>query len=220
MRMKPTIRKISNGRLAKTASLLVLIALVAICLASAATAEPLAPNSAPGFLNSAETSSPAPAAHQSGVSAQAAPVAPPPRQSIPAIENEPVFGPAADHAYHPLSKILPLLLALGLVCIAALIVLPVIYAKKGAGSRPGLTGGLMRILDRQNLAPQKTVYLVEVAGRYLLLGVTDRQINTLTELEKTELEGRLNETAPAGPMPIIPGPLGAWLGRRWQTTRK
>ena len=145
----------------------------------------------------------------------------PPSSAAADIENEPLFGPAAtEHAYHPLSKLLPLILSLGLVCIVVLVLLPIFLSKTQPGARKsGASGPMMKIIDRQVLAPQKIICLVEVAGRYLLLGISDRQISTLTELDPAAVDARLAEKE-QGATSVIPGPLGAWLGRRWLPGRK
>lgn len=160
--------------------------------------------------------SPVPAA--AGVPAALTPAAASPAS---AIENEPLDGPAtSEHAYHPLSKLLPLLLSLGLVCIVCLVLLPVFLSKTSLGSRRGgAPGAMMRILDRQVLAPQKTICLVEVAGRYLLIGISDKQISTLAELESEAVTSRLAQGAQVAPQ-AFPGPLGVWLGRYWQPGKK
>lgn len=50
-------------------------------------------------------------------------------------------------------------------------------------SSPGST---IQVLDRALIAPKKAIYLVKIAGKVTALGVTDAQINMLTELPAEE----------------------------------
>ncbi len=43
------------------------------------------------------------------------------------------------------------------------------------------------VLDRMALAKDKSLYLTEVGGKYLLIGVTNQGINTLGEIDKEAL---------------------------------
>ncbi len=43
------------------------------------------------------------------------------------------------------------------------------------------------VLDRMALAKDKSLYLTEVGGKYLLIGVTNQSINTLGEFDKEAL---------------------------------
>lgn len=69
------------------------------------------------------------------------------------------------------------LLSLGLVCVLAYGVLRFL-ARRGVG-RPS---GPIRVLARASLEPRRSLYLVEVAGRRLLLGVGDGPTTTLADL--------------------------------------
>ncbi len=55
--------------------------------------------------------------------------------------------------------------------------------------RSALAGrdSLVRILERTFLAPNRSLYLVEVGERLFLLGATDSQVNMLAELDREEL---------------------------------
>jgi flagellar protein FliO/FliZ len=55
----------------------------------------------------------------------------------------------------------------------------------------------MRVLERLHLAPKKSVEIVSVGRRVLVLGVTESQIGLLTELESGDL-----------PQPDAPATLG------------
>jgi flagellar protein FliO/FliZ len=47
-------------------------------------------------------------------------------------------------------------------------------------------GSLVNILSKQHIAPRKALYLVEIGGRYMLLGVTDHAITPVLELSAQE----------------------------------
>lgn len=84
---------------------------------------------------------------------------------------------------------------------------------------PGLTGmggarvgrkKLMNVLERQSLAPGKGLVVVEVAGRHLLLGMSEQGITNLAELTPEEVltsrnvpAAEPNETAPAAPRNLV-----------------
>ena len=51
----------------------------------------------------------------------------------------------------------------------------------------------MSVLDRLQLAPQRTLYLVSVAGRLLLVGQGEKEINVLTEISEEDLVRYLEE---------------------------
>ncbi len=53
----------------------------------------------------------------------------------------------------------------------------------GGGSGPG---ALINVIDTRMIAPKKYVAVLEVADEFVLVGITDQQINLLTRLENTE----------------------------------
>lgn len=70
---------------------------------------------------------------------------------------------------------------------------------------PGLTGmgggrlarrKLMNVLERQSLAPGKGLVVVEVAGRHLLLGMSEQGITNLAELSPEEVLASRDVPAP------------------------
>lgn len=64
--------------------------------------------------------------------------------------------------------------------------------KLGLGGAKLKPSSLISILDTRMIAPKKYVAVLEVAEEFVLVGITDQQINLLTKLEKTE---SLNKTA-------------------------
>jgi flagellar protein FliO/FliZ len=50
---------------------------------------------------------------------------------------------------------------------------------------------LMKVVGRYPLDPQKSLYIVEVAGKHLLLGVTQERIQLLSELESGKIQATI-----------------------------
>jgi flagellar biosynthetic protein FliO len=69
------------------------------------------------------------------------------------------------------------LLSLGLVCVLAYAVLRFL-SRRGFGH----ASGPIRILARCALEPRRSLYLIEVAGRRLLVGTGDGSMTTLADL--------------------------------------
>ena len=73
------------------------------------------------------------------------------------------------------------LLALAAVCLLAYVVLRFL-SRRVYGAAAG--GGLMRVVARLPLEPRRSLYLVEVAGRYLLVGLGENGApTTLAEID-------------------------------------
>lgn len=84
-----------------------------------------------------------------------------------------------------------MLLALGIVSVAAILIL------KYAAPRMGLMkrfqqGGHFEMLGRYVLEPRKALYLVKVGKRYLVIGASDHAINLVTEISEEEAEKPVN----------------------------
>lgn len=60
--------------------------------------------------------------------------------------------------------------------------------RSGLSQQMGATGGAVRVVDRTFLAPKKAVYLVNIGGRTLALGVTESQISRLAEWPEGEVD--------------------------------
>jgi flagellar protein FliO/FliZ len=87
------------------------------------------------------------------------------------------------------------LLALAAVCLLAYVVLKFL-GKRVYGAAAG--GGLMRVVARLPLEPRRSLYLVEVAGRYLLVGLGENGApTTLAEIDAATVTA----SAPAAPSP-------------------
>lgn len=72
--------------------------------------------------------------------------------------------------------------------------------KKGMGRKfsRGNTSNALEVLESTFVAPRKTVSLLRVANRSILIGITDQQISVLTELNEEETAAlRIPETEDA-----------------------
>jgi len=83
---------------------------------------------------------------------------------------------------------LKMLLALGIVTILAILFLKYIMPRTGLMSALQ-KGRYFTVMGRYQLEPRKALYLVEVGGRYLVIGSADHGIQLLAELTKAEAEG-------------------------------
>jgi len=81
-----------------------------------------------------------------------------------------------------------MLLVLAIVSIVAVLVLK--YAVPHFGIlKPFQKGQYFTVLGRYVLEPKRSLYLVNVGKRYLVIGVADSGINLVTEISKEEAEG-------------------------------
>jgi flagellar protein FliO/FliZ len=75
-------------------------------------------------------------------------------------------------------------IAISLVIIIGIIYLTVFLLRKLSGNRlGGKKGTTIQIVEQAYLAPKKSVCLLKLADRAVLVGITDTNINLLTELE-------------------------------------
>lgn len=79
-----------------------------------------------------------------------------------------------------------MLLVLGIVTVAAILILKYAVPKMGVMKRFQL-GGYFEVKGRYMLEPKKTLYLVRACNRYLVLGVSDHAINLVTEIGRGEM---------------------------------
>ncbi len=78
-----------------------------------------------------------------------------------------------------------MLFVLGIVTVLAVLILKYGVPRTAFYKRLS-KGSLFRVISRQYVAPRKALYLVEISGRYMLLGVTDHAITPVTEISKEE----------------------------------
>lgn len=75
-------------------------------------------------------------------------------------------------------------IAISLVVIIGIIYLTVFLLRKLSGNRlGGSKGTAIQIIEQTYLAPKKSVCLLKLADRAVLVGITDTSINLLTELD-------------------------------------
>jgi flagellar biosynthetic protein FliO len=86
--------------------------------------------------------------------------------------------------------VLKMCLTLGAVCMLAFIVLRYGLPRM-MGLRPS-HDKLLRVVTRFPLEAQKSLYIVEVAGKHLLLAVTEQRIEVLSELESGAVQEALD----------------------------
>ena len=75
--------------------------------------------------------------------------------------------------------------------------------KSTLGKQLGADNTLIRVAERAYLGPKKAVFLVEIGGQALALGVTDDRITTLAEWTAGELD--------LTPKPSMPSPFASQL---------
>lgn len=80
------------------------------------------------------------------------------------------------------------LLVLGAVCVAAFVVVRVLGRVLAAGRVRGAE--LMDVVARVPLEPRRSLYVVEVAGKALLVGTSEMGLSVLSELDAGEVKAR------------------------------
>ena len=113
-------------------------------------------------------------------------------------------------------SLLQILVSLVLVCGAAYVLLRAVRR-----FLPGTTArGCMRVIDRCPLSSRQQLWIVEVTGRYFLIGASDSALTRLAELDPEEIP-------PPGPpgrsfAELLRGGgwTGHWRGRTQRTQRK
>jgi flagellar protein FliO/FliZ len=160
--------------------------LVALLLAGAAP--PAAPELAPTELAPA----PIAAAPVDAAATQAAAHAPVPPDSPPFGEPDALDGGGASGALRTLIR---MALALG-----AVLLLVYLLLHKGLGALSGrlAKGRLVRVVDRVGLEPKKALYVVEVAGRYFLIGTADHGVSCLAALDHADTKAAFEDLLRVG----------------------
>lgn len=80
-----------------------------------------------------------------------------------------------------------MLLVLGIVSISAVLILKYFVPHIGVMKR-FQQGKYFKILGRQPIEHKKTLYLIQVGERYLMIGASDHAINLITELKKEDVK--------------------------------
>jgi len=105
---------------------------------------------------------------------------PPPPSQMSSAESEAAQMPSLTESVLPsLSRI-----AISLCVIVGIIYLTVFLLRKLSGNRiGGKKGSTIQIIEQAYLAPKKSVCLLKLADRAVLVGITETNINLLTEME-------------------------------------
>jgi flagellar biogenesis protein FliO len=76
-------------------------------------------------------------------------------------------------------------LIVAMVVIVGIVVAGMVVMQKLGGRKVGFGGKdkPLRVVDRQMLGPKKAVVLLNACGRYLVLGVADKEIAVITEVD-------------------------------------
>jgi len=115
-------------------------------------------------------------------------------------------------------SVLPSLTRLGLslLAIVAIIYATVFLMKKLSGNKIG-RGRTIQIIEQTYLAPKKSVCLLKLADRVVLVGITENNISLLTELDcesmPAEYLNKINER-PAGFQGFLNDATGKLFGRK------
>lgn len=99
------------------------------------------------------------------------------------------------------------LIVLGVVCVAAFVAVRVFGRLLSTGRARG--AHLMNVVSRVPLEPRRSLYVVEVAGKTLLVGTSEMGLSVLTELDTQAVEARRVVQPTFGEMVR-----GAWLRRK------
>lgn len=78
-----------------------------------------------------------------------------------------------------------MVLSLGIVCVVLYIAVRLLK-RSGVTGKVLSSGGEIRLLATQLIAPQKYISLVEIGGEVLALGISEVQITLLTKIENKE----------------------------------
>jgi len=97
--------------------------------------------------------------------------------------------------------VVQMILALGLILVLAWGAIRIF----GSGLRSRMQGNYVRILDEVALGANRSVVVIEIGGKSMLLGVTDHQITMLGELQDPQLIQDMIASAQMNPNGFAPG---------------
>jgi flagellar biogenesis protein FliO len=131
-----------------------------------------------------------------------------PERQTPVIRSGMLGNGAAAGSYGDL--LVTSLLVLGGVCVAAFVVVKVVGAWLGGGAfRRGRGGQLLDVIARLPLEPRRSLYVVAVAGKTLLVGTSEMGMSLLSELDGSEVRARA----------VPPTGFGELVKAAWQRRR-
>jgi len=82
--------------------------------------------------------------------------------------------------------LIKVLLALGVICLAAYAIVRAARGRLGISGRPG--DGPMRVIDRYPLSPRQALWLVGVGPRVFLIGAGEGGVRRLAEIDPADLD--------------------------------
>jgi flagellar protein FliO/FliZ len=101
------------------------------------------------------------------------------------------------------------LLVLGLVCVVAWLVVRIGTRRFFGPHR----GGVLDVVARVPLEPRRSLYVVEVAGKTLLVGTSEMGLSVLSELDGERVRTDLERPSPPSSLAAFADALRAALGR-------
>ncbi len=90
-----------------------------------------------------------------------------------------------DSSLSLLAMLAQTLLALGFVCLLAFVIFRVILPRVNPSFS---SNSMIRIVDRTPLDMRKSLYIIEVAGRWMLISVTESNVQLISELDSESAE--------------------------------
>ena len=102
------------------------------------------------------------------------------------------------------------LVVLGAVCVAAFVVVRVLGRFLSTGRVRGAR--VLDVVARVPLEPRRSLYVVEVPGKTLLVGTSEMGLSVLTELDGVEVEARVRD---ARARPTAIGAFGDLVKAAW-----
>lgn len=110
-------------------------------------------------------------------------------QQLDPTQPGPVPGPILGDTWTLFMMVVKMCISLGLVCILAYFTLR-FGLPRLAGAQTA-QGQIMRVVARYPLDTQKSLYIVAVPGKHLLLGVSNERVEMISELETEAVQAAL-----------------------------
>lgn len=90
-----------------------------------------------------------------------------------------------ENSFSVIGMLLQTLLALIAVCGLAYVIFRVILPRLQLVQN---SGGIIRVVERVGLDAKRSLYVVEVAGKWMLVGSSENGVNLVSELDQIEAE--------------------------------
>lgn len=150
--------------------------------------------SVPSGLPAEEAASVAVDAAAQAQDAESAEGTPSPETDAPAVSAATLL-PTADGLPDTASLVTRTALSLMAVILVLWAVVQLLK-KFSPGGASSSSNSQIRVLDRTCIAPKKSIYVVQIGGKALALGVSDQQITNLTELDLDETLSQYQTASP------------------------